>query len=162
MKYLLFIFLTLICLTSCRQKQRRPYNSVLETNNSLINQWYGKDHFKENYELEDQNLNKNEDQTSFESDAGEMVVNSTSSSSSSSSDDGSASAQPQSSASPSTSNSSAAPSSGNASSPTSSSTSQLDDQELVDIPDEKQLSAEETETPQEDLLEDQLLEADVE
>ncbi len=78
MKQLFFAFLLILCMTSCKNQQRRKYVSVLENEKSLINKWFGKDHFTENDELDKASLNKNNKQGSFESEAGEMVINKTS------------------------------------------------------------------------------------
>ncbi len=76
MKQIVLAFLLILCLASCQQKKRRKYVSVLKSQKSLINQWYGKDHFKENSELDDDaSLNKNDKQDSFESDAGQIMIN---------------------------------------------------------------------------------------
>ncbi|MCH9631794.1 MAG: hypothetical protein S4CHLAM6_01120 [Chlamydiae bacterium] len=81
MKQIIFALLLILCMSSCKQQQRRKYISVLDNEKSLVNQWYGKDHFTENDQLNNASLNKNDKQDSFESEAGQMVINSTSTSS---------------------------------------------------------------------------------
>lgn len=143
MKYLLLLLLTLVCLTSCRQKQRRPYTSVLETKKSLVNQWYGPDHFKENDELgnPDKPLNRNEDQDSFESDAGQIIINPNPVATDNSTSQTNGTPSSASSTTPSTSSQTASPAPS-----TSTATSDLGDtkvEELVEeIDQSKQLSAE--------------------
>lgn len=78
MKQFIFALLLILCMTSCKQQQRRKYVSVLDNEKSLVNKWYGKDHFTENDELDKASLNKNDKQDSFESEAGQMVINKTS------------------------------------------------------------------------------------
>lgn len=74
MKHLLIALVLCLSLTSCHKKKTsRPLN-VMENKKSLVNRWYGKDHFDRNPESDkEKSLNKTDTDDSVEIDAGEMT-----------------------------------------------------------------------------------------
>lgn len=74
MKQILFILILLITLSSCKHKKEERNVSIMQNQNSLINAWYGKDHFKPGVLNKDDQLNKNPKQESVEIDAGQVIM----------------------------------------------------------------------------------------
>ena len=78
MMKLLFIAM-ILCLSLCScHKSKKHARSVMESKKSLVNKWYGKDHFERTPESDqEESLNKVDDNESVEIDAGKMYSHST-------------------------------------------------------------------------------------
>lgn len=75
-----FIVGLILCLTfcSCHKEPKKRPRSVMSSETSLVNQWYGKDHFKpRDSNLENKSLNELDKDESNEVDAGKVEYQST-------------------------------------------------------------------------------------
>ncbi len=75
MKQIICVLLLLFILPSCKHKKAERNVSIMQNQDSLINAWYGKDHFKPGVVTKDEPLNTNPKQESVEIDAGQIVIN---------------------------------------------------------------------------------------
>lgn len=75
MKQIICVLLLLFTLSSCKHKKAERNVSIMQNQDSLINAWYGKDHFKPGVVTKDEPLNTNPKQEAVEIDAGKIVIN---------------------------------------------------------------------------------------
>ena len=73
MKKLLLVLLLCFSLASChKDKGKKRHHSVMTNQKSLVNSWFGKDHFEKSPQKKDESMNKASPNESVEIDAGKM------------------------------------------------------------------------------------------
>lgn len=75
MKHIFILLVLLVTFTGCKKNTPARNVSVMRNKQSLINSWYGKDHFKPGVIGPEEPLNKNTGDPAFESDAGSFNPN---------------------------------------------------------------------------------------
>ena len=78
MKNLLITFILCLALTSCHKEDKKKHHNVMTNQKSLVNSWYGKEHFeKAPPKQENESLNKLDNNEAVEVEAGKMTPNKT-------------------------------------------------------------------------------------
>jgi hypothetical protein len=75
MNKLLLALALCISLSSChKDEKRKRHHSVMTNKKSLVNSWFGKDHYNRSPKIEDESMNKASPNESVEIDAGKMQM----------------------------------------------------------------------------------------